>query len=201
MKIKLFIGLLIVMLFVIGCSVAEVETNKDANSTNEEVEQVEEEVVVEEETEAVVDEDVEYIKNGSFDDGLNNWLFYAHSDASGSYEVVNGEVVISTERDGNEDYSIHMYQDPFNLEVGEVYVLTFYASSSVDRELLIVLDNSSYARNLSTQVTLTSERVEYTWEFEAVEEMVSLKFLLGEFGSSIEDSHTITMDDFMIKKN
>jgi hypothetical protein len=31
--------------------------------------------------------------------------------------------------------------------------------------------------------------------------MVSLKFLLGEFGSSIEDSHTITMDDFMIKKN
>ncbi|RBP06148.1 carbohydrate binding domain-containing protein [Rossellomorea aquimaris] len=139
------------------------------------------------------------IKNGSFDNGLAPWESYIHFDAGASIQHVEGEAHISIGNEGNEAWSVQLFQGNLVLEPGKEYTLSFDASSSVARSMEVTLENSQYNRYLSETAELDENlgRFEYTFTTPLREE-TSLKFLLGATGEVL-GAHDVVIDNVELK--
>ncbi len=140
------------------------------------------------------------LSDGTFDEDGSGWGFYAHNDAEGSVSYETSEAVITLENDGGEDYSIHLYQGPFNIEESKSYKLEFDAKADIPRDMLVVLDNASYNRYVNDTVSLNNEMKTYSITFTGIDDDCSLKFLIGELGDNISDVNKVYIDNVSIQE-
>ncbi|MCK8060696.1 MULTISPECIES: carbohydrate binding domain-containing protein [unclassified Fusibacter] len=141
--------------------------------------------------------DVFPLENGDFSDGLTGWSNYIHDDVTASIAVENDEVKIAADSVGAQTWGIQLYQGPFDFSNKVEYVVAFDVKSDVDRNLEVVIDNSSYTRYLSETVAATGEYTHYEYTLKLpVEDAVSLKFLLGRTDSGVtEGAHNLYIDN------
>ncbi|MCK8058130.1 MULTISPECIES: carbohydrate binding domain-containing protein [unclassified Fusibacter] len=202
-RLILVLLILSLIMLLMACSGAEKEdaiSNTEVEKTTEQVvvEVVEEEAEVKAEEKSEVAFNHEPIVNGDFEKGQENWSTYFHFDAAGVFEVVAGQAMIKVERDGDEDYSIHLYQGQFTLDDTKTYTLTFDAMAKQEHDLLVVLENSKYDRHVSETVRLTSVMQTFTLDFQVPEEPVSLKLLFGELGGKVSGENEFVFDNVHI---
>ncbi|MCA1060060.1 carbohydrate binding domain-containing protein [Rossellomorea aquimaris] len=139
------------------------------------------------------------IQNGSFDTDLEFWENYIHVDASAAIMEEDGQAKISIENEGNETWSVQLYQGGLKLEPGVEYTLSFDASSTVDRTMEVTVENAGYHRYLSEVVQLGGDKAHYEYTFTMpASDSTSLKFLLGKSGSSI-GAHDVEIDNVVLK--
>ncbi|MGM0840418.1 MAG: carbohydrate binding domain-containing protein [Bacillota bacterium] len=139
------------------------------------------------------------IQNGSFDTDLDFWGNYIHFDASGGISSEDGQAKISIGNEGNEAWSVQLFQEGLKLESGVEYTLSFDASSSVDRAMEVTVENAGYYRYLSEVVQLTENKARYEYTFTmSANDLTSLKFLLGKAGSPL-GAHDVVIDNVELK--
>ncbi|WJV30051.1 carbohydrate binding domain-containing protein [Rossellomorea sp. AcN35-11] len=142
---------------------------------------------------------VNVLKNGSFETNLDSWGNYVHYDASAGISEVNGQAKISIGNEGNESWSVQLYQGGLKLEPGVEYTLSFEASSTVGRSMEVTVENAAYTRYLSQTVQLTGDMNRYEYTFTTpLNEDTNLKFLLGKSGSPI-GAHDVFIDNVELK--
>ncbi len=148
----------------------------------------------------------EQIKNGKFDDGNDNWIFWTEASASDSTE--KGEAKISINNTGGETWSVQFVQDNLQLVNEETYVLKFDARSTVARDIQVILEfnGAPYTKYFGPEnVSLTTQMTAYTFEFtmgSPTDLKAHLVFALGKVGDSPGASHDVFIDNvsFMLKK-
>jgi beta-glucanase (GH16 family) len=146
------------------------------------------------------------IKNGKFDDGNNNWVFWTGASASDSVE--NGAAKISIFNAGGETWSVQFNQEDLQLVNGETYVLKFDARSTVARDIQVILEynGAPYTKYFGPKtLSLTTKMAAYTFEFTMeppTDPKAHLVFALGKVGATPGTSHDVLIDNvsFMLKK-
>ncbi|PFA66684.1 glycoside hydrolase [Bacillus sp. AFS015802] len=140
------------------------------------------------------------IQNGSFDTDLEYWANYIHYDASAGISSEDGQAKISIGNEGNEPWSVQLFQGGLKLEPGVEYTLSFDASSTVDRTMEVTVENGGYYRYLSKVVQLGGDKAHYEYTFTVgFKELTSLKFLLGKSVSSPLGAHDVVIDNVELK--
>ncbi|MDP5275995.1 carbohydrate binding domain-containing protein [Chengkuizengella axinellae] len=136
------------------------------------------------------------LQNGTFDNALNGWDTYIHSDAAASITVVNGEANINVNYEGNEFWSLQLNQGPFQLENAQTYTVQFDARSDVARQLEVVAENENFTKFVDETLNLTTQMNTYTISFTMpANEEVSLKLLAGKIGEIVGVPHQIYIDN------
>lgn len=134
--------------------------------------------------------------SNDFAQGMAGWEPYIHFDANATVGVKDEVFTIDITQAGNETWSVLPQYPGLDLIKGVIYQLSFDAKSSVTRDIEVTLENSSYHRFLSEELTLKDEFETFTYEFIMPQnETVSLKYLLGAFS----EAHTIEMDNIQLK--
>lgn len=141
----------------------------------------------------------ENLVNGDFASGKEGWNSYFHFDASGTFNVVDGMAVITTDNNGLEEWSIQLYQGTYKCDSTKKYTLTFDARTEIPRDMTVVIDNAGYYRFVNEKVNLTTTMNTYQFTFSGINDEVSLKFLLGELGNAINGTNSITIDNVKIE--
>ncbi|MDQ0116611.1 carbohydrate binding domain-containing protein [Paenibacillus harenae] len=118
--------------------------------------------------------DGNYVENGSFGEGLTNWVFQPFAPPAdlfggeGSVENDQGSAKTTMIREGDVNYAIQLVQTGLPLIKGSTYQLFFDAWSSGDRTMIASLSgpDRSYTRYMDDQtVSLTAERQTYSYTF------------------------------------
>ena len=139
------------------------------------------------------------IQNGSFDTDLESWANYIHFDASAGISAEDGQAKISIGVEGEETWSVQLFQEGLKLEEGVEYTLSFDASSTVDRTMEVTVENAGYYRYLSEIVQLNGDKAHYEYTFTmGANDLTSLKFLLGKSGSPL-GAHDVVIDNVELK--
>lgn len=136
-----------------------------------------------------------YINNGDFsvaedltDD--TNWKFLTTQDGEGSAEIKENQIVISTTKAGNADYSIQLVQPNVPLQKGGKYKVTFEAYADEARTMIADISgpDHNYTRYLNdTKLDLGTEKKTYTLEFQMTSDSDAngrLEFNLGNTPST-----------------
>ena len=137
----------------------------------------------------------EAFSNGDFISGTEHWNPYFHFDAAGTFNVINEQAVLDISKDGDEDYSVILEQGVFKLNASKSYVISFDAKSSINRSVILLMDNVTYTRPISSKFELNTEFKHFEYEFNGVNEELTLKFLLGEHGSNIILPYQVIIDN------
>ena len=159
-----------------------------------------EEAAGQEEGPAEPDENL--LKNGTFADG-SSWSIGSEVSEGASIQYTGNQAVVTVTDPGNEIWDVQLKQDGLTLEQGCTYVLTFEASSTVDRTIKVAFqlpDNTWYG---GTDVVLTdtmeSKRLEFTVEKDTSSEII-MQIQMGKTGDDLTLPHTITLTNFSLKK-
>lgn len=80
------------------------------------------------------------LKNGTFIDGANGWTVW--SDTGATHSVDNGVLDVSINNEGTQFWSVQVVQGNFALDSSKSYVLTFDASSSLNRNIQAIVEHS-----------------------------------------------------------
>lgn len=140
------------------------------------------------------------IQNGSFDSDLEFWANYIHYDAGAGISSEDGQAKISIGNEGNEPWSVQLFQEGLKLKPGVEYTLSFDASSTVDRTMEVTIENAAYTRYLSEVAQLGGEMTHYEYTFTPpVGEDTSLKFLIGKTSGSPIGAHDVVIDNVELK--
>ncbi|PZD95285.1 hypothetical protein DNH61_12080 [Paenibacillus sambharensis] len=138
--------------------------------------------------------DGSYIVNGSFEDGLNNWIFQPFGPPEdlfggrGSVALDQGAVLTSIEQEGDVEYAVQLVQTDIPLIKGAEYRLSFDAWSSADRSMTAAISgpNRNYARYMNDQtLSLSAQRQTYTFDFVMASDPdpdARLEFNMGKAG-------------------
>lgn len=143
-------------------------------------------------------EDAFPLKNGDFTNGLTNWSEHVQGDhepgvSEATFDVVDGELKTTVINAGWEPWHIMLSQDGMNLKKFNTYKVEFDARSTLDREIEVVAENSSYHRYFSDSIELTDTMQTFSFEFDVdVDDVVDLKFLLG---NEEGENHDIFLDN------
>ncbi|WP_226681728.1 Ig-like domain-containing protein [Sutcliffiella horikoshii] len=145
------------------------------------------------------------LKNGSFSQELTNWSAWSWKNESfiDEIQVVDGKAKITVPQfdasgTGAEKWAVQFKQTELQLLENKEYLVSFDASSSVDREMELVVQNNAYNRVFEKTISLTEERKRYTYSFKATaEELVELNFLLGKYADY--DQHEVTIDNVVLE--
>ena len=138
-------------------------------------------------------EDGNYIKNGDFAtkiSPLEDWTFYKANGGAGKQTVENGELIITTESEGTDDYSVQMFQADIPQIKGHKYRVTFDMRADEDRKAIVCVSapTAGWIRYLpDTEFDVTTEYQTYTFEYEMQEKDDNngrLEFNLGHRGST-----------------
>lgn len=142
------------------------------------------------------DVDLSPLKNGDFSKGLVDWSEYIHLDAIAKVEVVDEELNVDITNAGNETWSVLAEHPGLELVKGITYELSFDAKSSLPRNIEVTLENASYYRYLSEEVSLSEDYNKFTYQFEMpAKDTVSLKYLMGQFA----EAHSIEIDNVSLE--
>ena len=140
-------------------------------------------------------EDGNYIYNGDFSEAedLNddeNWKFLLFEGGKGEAEIRDNMIVITSEAEGTEDYSVQLVQPEMPMIKGKKYRVTFDAWSDEERDIIVCVSapNAGWIRYLKdTTLTITPEQTTYTYDFEMTEKddpLGRLEFNMGHKGST-----------------
>lgn len=138
-------------------------------------------------------EDGNYINNGDFTADLDkkkDWTFYKAAGGDGEAVVADSEVVISTVKEGDEDYSVQLFQADIPQIKGHKYRITFdmYADEARKAIVCVSAPTAGWIRYFpDTEFDVTTEKVTYTFEYEMTQKDDNngrLEFNLGHRGST-----------------
>lgn len=146
---------------------------------------------------------VNMLENGTFtegSEGTDNWTVW--SDAGATCSVLDGVMDVKLLSTGNEFWSNQLIQGDFALASGKSYVLTFDASSSVDRTIKAILENSqNYTKYLEQEIVLDSNTHTYTLFINGVDDSnVHLVFALGKINEVLAE-HDVFISNVSLMEN
>ena len=131
-----------------------------------------------------------FVHNGDFkasedlaDD--QDWKYQNYSNGVGAAEITDGEMKITIENEGSEDYSIQLTQAGLPAVKGKKYKLSFEARADEPRNIMtsVTGPDQSYIRYLEdTRVDLTKDWNSFSYEFEmkeASDDNARIEFNLG----------------------
>ena len=141
------------------------------------------------------DETGNFVTNGEFleDEDLSDdidWKFLTAMDGIGSAEIADGEIIIYTDNEGTEEYSIQLVQPLMPMIKGNTYTLSFEAYADEARQMkpAITAPEVNWIRYFpDTPVDLTTDWQTYSFTFEMTEaddDMGRVEFNMGAQGST-----------------
>ncbi|GAA4080946.1 carbohydrate binding domain-containing protein [Amphibacillus indicireducens] len=145
------------------------------------------------------------IRNGIFD-SLSHWSTeFNHSKAEFKVDE-DGHFKVNITDVGYATWAIQLYQKGVNIEKDATYQLSFEARSTIDRPVLLNVENSTdYTKYLEETVSLTDSWETYNYEFTMNEETdpdTKFGFSFGGDGSDNipSDEHDIFIDNVVLRK-
>ena len=140
-------------------------------------------------------EDGNYIYNGNFAEAEDltddvNWKFLLFNDGAGSAEIKDGEIVITSQKKGTEEYSVQLVQPQLPMIKGKKYRATFEAYADEPRDMIVCVSapTAGWIRYLpDTKLSLTKEKQKFTYDFEIsakTDPNGRLEFNMGKCGST-----------------
>lgn len=118
-------------------------------------------------------EDGNLIYNGDFseaedlsDDKI--WTFYKAEGGKGAAEIKDNTLIITTEKEGVQDYSVQIFQPELPMMKGKNYRVSFDAYSDEARQMIVAVTapTAGWVRYLEdTKFDLTTEKATYTFDF------------------------------------
>lgn len=146
------------------------------------------------------------IKNGDFSSNLDNWNawnYIKNDDFINDVYIEDGQAVIPIQDltiNGLETWAYQFKQTDLSLRKDMEYKLSFDISSTIDRELEVVLQNSGYYRIFQDRIKTTPEVKRYEYVFKATgTELAELNFLLGKYGDY--KAHNVKIDNISLNIN
>ncbi|MEM5017005.1 Ig-like domain-containing protein [Metabacillus indicus] len=146
------------------------------------------------------------LKNGSFSQELTSWSAWSwkSNDAFiNEIKAEDGKAEITIPKfdasgAGAEKWAVQFKQTGLQLLKDKEYVVSFDASSTIPRDMELVVQNAAFNRAFEKKISLTQESKRYTYSFKATaEEIVELNFLLGKYADY--DQHGITIDHVVLE--
>ena len=140
-------------------------------------------------------EDGNYIFNGDFSEAEDltddvNWKFLLFNGGEGAAEIKDNMIVITSENEGTEDYSVQLVQPDLPMIKGKKYRVTFDAYADEERDIVVCVSapSAGWIRYLQdTKLQVTPEKQTFTYDFEMKEKDDNngrLEFNLGHRGST-----------------
>ncbi len=140
-------------------------------------------------------EDGNFIFNGDFSEAEDltddvNWKFLLFNGGEGSAEIKDNMIIIKSEAEGTEDYSVQLVQPDLPMIKGKKYRATFNAYADEERDIVVCVSapSAGWIRYLQdTKLTVTPEKQTFTYDFEMKEKDDNngrLEFNLGHRGST-----------------
>ena len=140
-------------------------------------------------------EDGNFIYNGDFSEQEDltddeNWKFLLFEGGEGAAEIKDNTMIITTENEGNVDYSVQLVQPLLPMIKGKKYRVTFDAWSDEERDVIVCVSapNAGWIRYFpDTLLTLSTEQTTYSYDFDMKEkddENGRLEFNMGNKGST-----------------
>ena len=140
-------------------------------------------------------EDGNFIYNGDFKEAEDltddkNWKFLLFNEGEGSARIENGEIVITSKKEGTEEYSVQLVQPELPMIKGKKYKVTFEAYAEKPRDMIVCVSapTAGWIRYLKdTKLSLTTEKKQFTYEFEVTAKTDPngrLEFNMGKCGST-----------------
>lgn len=107
----------------------------------------------------------------------------------------DGETEITVRSTGTLPYGVMGLIRAKQVQTGKSYTLTFDASSTAAREMLVTAEDASYQRYLEQTIALTPEQTHYTLKVTFPADLAAdLKFQLGNLGDAAAvGTHTVTL--------
>lgn len=144
-------------------------------------------------------EDGNLIYNGDFAEAEDltddiNWKFLLFNGGEGSAEIKDGVIVITSQAEGTEEYSVQLVQPELPMIKGTQYRITFDAYSAEERDIIVCISapTNGWIRYFpDTKFALSTDWETYTFEFEMTEKDDNngrLEFNMGKLGSVAEIS-------------
>ncbi|MWC30926.1 diguanylate cyclase [Paenibacillus sp. MMS18-CY102] len=115
----------------------------------------------------------------------NGWKTYVDNGTGGSayFDMSEGQLKTNVNYSGSQFWTIQIMQGSFELIHGNTYTLTFDASSTIDRNMAVLLENSvNYNKHLVQQFRLTKEKKTFSITFHmdnATDKLAHIVFALG----------------------
>ena len=142
---------------------------------------------------ALVDGNLIYNGNFATDESLTdgeNWRFLLFEGGQGSAEIKDKTIVITSEAEGTEDYSVQLVQADLPMIKGKKYRVTFDAWADEERKMKVCVSapTAGWIRYLQdTQIVVPKEKKTFTFEFEMKNKDDNngrLEFNMGHNGST-----------------
>lgn len=140
-------------------------------------------------------EDGNYIYNGNFAEAEDltddkNWKFLLFNGGEGAAKIENNEIVITSSKEGTEEYSVQLVQPELPMIKGKKYRATFEAYADEPRDMIVCVSapTAGWVRYLKdTKLKLTKEKQKFTYEFDMnskTDPNGRLEFNMGKCGST-----------------
>ena len=140
-------------------------------------------------------EDGNFIFNGDFSEAEDltddvNWKFLLFNGGEGAAEIKDNMIVITSEKEGTEDYSVQLVQPDLPMIKGKKYSVTFDAYADEERDIIVCVSapSAGWIRYLKdTTLKVTPEKQTFTYDFEMKDKDDNngrLEFNLGHRGST-----------------
>jgi len=141
------------------------------------------------------DETGNFVSNSDFgeDEDLTddvNWKFLLASGGTGAATIGDHEIIITSEAEGSEEYSVQLVQPLMPMMQGKTYVFSFEAYAEEPRQMkpAVTAPNVNWIRYFpDTPVDLTTEWQTFSFEFEMTEkddDHGRVEFNMGKQGST-----------------
>jgi beta-glucanase (GH16 family) len=144
------------------------------------------------------------LTNGGFDANSDGWLsFFADFNGIvGTTAVENGELKVSTNMTGSQNWNIQVDQENLTVEQGKSYKVSFRARSSVPRNIELIVEHKGepFTKHLLQEVALTDKMKSYHYVFtmtNATDAGAHLNFALGNVGGPVNEAHDVYLDDIV----
>ncbi|MBO9597880.1 MAG: carbohydrate binding domain-containing protein, partial [Cohnella sp.] len=141
------------------------------------------------------------LQNGTFDTDTAGWMLYKSDGSNAVTSVDGGKLKIDfPDYDGWFQYSTQVYQEQLMLETDTTYVVSFEASSSIDKPISVeIARGGGGAHQAAKTFGLTSGAQTFTFEFTVTgtDQNAKLNFLLGSNNVPGENfiTHSIWIDN------
>ncbi len=140
-------------------------------------------------------EDGNFIYNGDFSEAEDltddvNWKFLLFNGGQGAAEIKDNMIVVTSEAEGTEEYSVQLVQPDLPMIKGKKYRVTFDAYADEERDIVVCVSapSAGWIRYLQdTKLTLTTEKQSFTYDFEMKDKDDNngrLEFNMGKRGST-----------------
>ena len=128
-------------------------------------------------------------------------LYTEGADASLKNSEACTEITVSSV--GEKEYAVMGLLRNQNVSADGSYTLAFTAQSSVPREMIVTVEDSTYSRYFEKTFTLTDTPLEFSTEIRFPADMkADVKFQLGRIGEQVPSgTHTVKLTGFSFKAN